>query len=441
MTEWLLLGVGVLLTLGTGLFVAAEFSLLTVDRSDVERQARSGDPKARGILTALTTLSTQLSGSQVGITLTTLLVGFLVEPSLSTLLQGPLEAVGLPPNRVSSVAVACGMGLATVGSMLLGELIPKNLAISAPEATARVAVPFQRGFTWCTRPLIRVLNGSANVLLHRIGVEPQEELSSGRSPEELTFMVRRSAEAGTLDEGTATLVARTLAFSRHTAADVMTHRTRTQSLGRDEPAAEVLKAARRTGHSRFPVTGESLDDVVGVVHVKSAVGVPLERRDDVPVGALMSPVLRVPETMALDPLLVELRDHGMQLAVVEDEYGGTAGVVTLEDVVEELVGEVSDEHDRGRQEAVRGRDGTWRLPGSLRPDEIKERIGVEIPEHSSYETVAGFVMADLGRLAMSGDEVAVPGALLRVERMAGRRIERIRLLPQPETADPAVRAG
>lgn len=431
MTEWLLLGLGVVLTIATGLFVAAEFSMLTLDRTDIDRRADSGDTGAEGIRSALKTLSTQLSGAQVGITLTTLLVGYLVEPSLSALLRGPLENAGVPSGSVVAVSVTLGMVLATVASMLLGELIPKNLAISVPLATARVAVPFQRGFTWLIGPLISLLNGSANAALHRMGLEPQEELSGGRSPEELTFMVKRSAEAGTLDAGTATLVARTLSFSQHTAQDVMTHRTRTQTIERDEPAAEVLRLARRTGHSRFPVVGDSLDDVVGVVHVKAAIGVPLERRDDVPVGALMTAALRVPETLPLDPLLVELRDHGMQLAVVVDEYGGTSGIVTLEDVIEELVGEVADEHDRSRQEAVRGRDGSWRLPGTIRPDEVRDRLGIDVPDHPSYETVAGFVMARLGRLAMVGDEVVVPGARLRVERLAGRRIERIRVMPTP----------
>jgi CBS domain containing-hemolysin-like protein len=180
-----------------------------------------------------------------------------------------------------------------------------------------------------------------------------------------------------------------------------------------------------------------LDDVVGVVHLKSAVAVPMERRDEVPVAAIMSEALRVPETMRLDPLLVELRALGLQLAVVVDEYGGTAGVVTLEDVVEELVGDVSDEHDRSRPGIVRRRDGAWLVPGLMRPDEVRERTGVDVPDGNAYETLGGFVMAGLGRIPVVGDEVPINAARIRVERMDGRRVDRVRLV-LPEAARRAV---
>ncbi|PID54455.1 MAG: hypothetical protein CSA58_10360 [Micrococcales bacterium] len=432
--EWILLGLGVLLTLATGVFVAAEFSLLTLDRVEVERAAGKGGASAKGIAAGLKSLSTQLSGAQVGITLTTLLVGYLVEPSLATLLRRPLLAVGVPQQALPAATVAIAMSLATGFSMLLGELVPKNLAISAPMATATWAVPMQRAFTWAMTPMIRLLNGSANGVLQWLGIEPQEELSAGRSPEELSFMVKRSAEAGTMDPGTARLVTRTLGFSQHTAADVMTHRTSTVGVRRDEPVSEVLKLARRTGHSRFPVIGESLDDIAGVVHIKQVITVPAGKRTEVACGMLMTDVLRVPETVPLDPLLVQLRESGNQMAIVEDEYGGTSGMVTLEDVIEELVGEVTDEHDRNRFGINRGRDGSWRLPGSVRPDEMRDRLGLDVPDHHSYETLAGFIMSELGRVPADGDEVSVGGGLLRVERMAGRRIERIRYYPPPVPA-------
>ncbi|MFP5345980.1 MAG: hemolysin family protein [Actinomycetes bacterium] len=435
MIEWLLVVVGLLLTLGTGVFVAAEFALVTVDRPTVERQAEAGDAGAGRVLAGLRTLSTQLSGAQVGITLTTLLVGYLVEPSVSRLLAGPLADAGVPPTAVPAVSVALGMFLATVVSMLVGELIPKNLAIALPLTTARAAVPMQRAFTWLMHPLIRLLNGSANRFLRLFGVEPREELSSGRSPEELAALVRRSAEVGTLDVGTATLLTRSLGFSRHTATDVMTPRVRMENVQRDDSAADVVRLSRRTGYSRFPVIDEDLDDVVGVVHVKRAVAVPHEKREEVPVGALMSEALRVPETIRLDPLLAELRAQGLQLAVVADEYGGTAGVVTLEDLVEEIVGEVADEHDRSRAGARRLRDGGWLLPGILRPDELREQTGIAVPDSSAYETVAGFVMARLGRLATTGDEAVVPGGVLTVVRLDGRRVDRLRFRPVRQSED------
>ncbi len=429
LTEWLLLGVGVLLTLGTGVFVAAEFSLITLDRPDVEREAATGSRSAGQVLAGLRTLSTQLSGAQVGITLTTLLVGYLVEPSLSRLLTPSLTSAGIPEGVVEPVAIGLGMFLATVVSMLAGELIPKNLAISVPMATARWSVPLQRGFTWAVGPLIVVLNGSANKILRSAGIEPREELASGRSSTELTYLVKRSADAGTLDQGTATLLTRSLGFSQHTAADVMTDRLRMRCLQAEDTAQDVIEIARATGFSRFPVTDGSPDDVVGVVHVKKAVAVPRERRAEVPVGALMSDVVHVPETVRLDPLLIDLRSQGMQMAVVTDEYGGTAGVVTLEDVVEELVGEVADEHDRDRPRVLPQRDGSFLVPGQMRPDQVRELLDLQVPDDSSYETLAGFVIARLGRLARAGDEVAVDDGVLRVERLTGRRVERLRYVP------------
>jgi CBS domain containing-hemolysin-like protein len=425
-TAWLLLALGVLLTVGTALFVAAEFSLVSLDRPTVQRAVEAGDHAAAGVLAAVRSLSTQLSGAQVGITVTTLGVGYLVQPSLATLLAPALARLGVAAGATGVLAVALGLLLATVFSMVVGELVPQNLGISAPLATAKVVAGPQRGFTRAVRPLIALFNGSANHVLRALGVEPQEELSSARTPEELAALVRRSAEVGTLDEGTATLITRTLDFGTRTAADVMTPRVRLETVQRDDSAEVVLRLARRTGFSRFPVVDEDVDDIVGVVHLKAVLGVPRERRPDVPCAALMAEALRVPETIRLDPLLLQLRQHGLQLAVVVDEYGGTAGVVTLEDVVEEIVGEVADEHDRSRLGVVRHRDGSYTVPGLMRPDEVREAVDLMIPDGSAYETVGGFVMASLGRLPRVGDEVALPGVLLRVERMDGRRVDRVR---------------
>ncbi len=429
MTEWLLVLVSVVLTLGTAVFVAAEFSLVALDRSSVERSVQAGDSRSVGVLAALRHLSTQLSASQVGITLTTLLVGYLAEPSIARLLAGPFTSAGLPDSVVEPVAVAVALVVATAFSMVVGELVPKNLAIAQPLRTAQlIAVPM-RVFALVARPLIALLNGSANAVLRRVGVEPKEELSSARTPQELASLVRRSAEAGTLDASTAELLTRSLGFGERTAEDVMTPRLRCTVVHRDDSAADVVRLARTTGHSRFPVIDDGLDDVVGVVHIKRAVAVPPDRRGEVPAAALMSPPLMVPETVRLDPLLVQLREQGLQLAVVVDEYGGTSGVVTLEDVVEEIVGEVADEHDRGRAAGRRLRDGSWVVPGLWRPDEVRDRIGADVPDDGAYETVGGFVMAQVGRVPEVGDAVVVPGWRLQVSRMDGRRVDRLRVTP------------
>lgn len=428
MPELLLLGFGLVLTVGTGLFVASEFALVNLDRADLEKRQERGETKLAITIAALKKTSTHLSSAQLGITLTTLLTGYTLEPAFSGLLAAPLGALALPVEVTRVVSVVVAVTIATLLSMIIGELVPKNFALALPLGTAKVVIPFQVAFTWVFRPVVALLNNTANVILRGIGIEPKEELSSARTAEELTSLLRRSAKEGTLELDTATLLARTLAFSEHVAADVMTPRPRVTVVDRTDSAESVIELARRTGLSRFPVIDDSVDDVVGVVHVKQAVAVPREKRADVPASALQSDALRVPETMKLDSLLDELRQRGYQMAVVVDEYGGTAGVATLEDLVEELVGEVSDEHDRTRAGVVRSRN--WlTFPGMLRPDELLERADVAVPEEGPYETVAGFIMSELGRLAKVGDTVSVEAGVFRVERMDGRRIDRVRFTP------------
>lgn len=425
LSTWLLIGLGVLLTLGTAVFVAAEFALVTLDPGLADRQVgRRDDRRAASVRKALAELSTQLSGAQVGITITTILLGYTTQPALAELLVDPLGSTGLA-NAAAGVATAISLVLVNAFSMVVGELVPKNLALSRPLETARAVAPLQRGFTTALHPIIAAMNNSANALLRRIGIEPREGLSGGRSAQELGALVRRSAELGTLDVSTARLLTNSIQLDELTAIDVMTDRTRMVVLRRDDSAADVLERARSTGHSRFPVIGDSHDDVVGLVQLRRAVAVPFGRRTEVPVGALMDPVPRVPETVALGPLLVDLREH-LQMAIVVDEYGGTSGVVTLEDVVEELVGEVADEHDL-RDTGVYRAGSEWSVPGRLRPDELTEETGLEVPEDGSYETLGGLIMAELGRIPVVSDVVQVAGVMLRVEVMDGRRVDRVRV--------------
>lgn len=424
LTEWLLVALGVVLTAGTAVFVASEFSLVTLDPGLVEGQTRPDDRRGQSVLKALRRLSTQLSGAQVGITVTTVLLGYTTQPAVNALLAQPLGSA-LGAGVGGAVALVLTLVLVNGFSMLFGELVPKNFAISRPLGTARQVAPLQSGFTAALSPLISLFNNSANWLLRRVGVEPREELSGGRSPQELAALVRRSAQVGTLDETTATLLTNSIEFGELTAVDVMTDRQRVQVLRRGETAADVVRLARETGHSRFPVIGDDSDDIVGLVHLRRAVAVPHERRGEVPAAALMIEAPRVPETVHLGPLLVELRDHGMQMAVVVDEYGGTSGVVTLEDVVEELVGDVADEHDRRRTAASRRADGAWVVSGLLRPDELTETTGLVVPEDGRYETLGGLVMAALGRVPSAGDEVVAGDVRLHVASMSRRRVERV----------------
>jgi len=437
--DWIMLGVGLVLIIGTGIFVASEFSLVNLDRADLEARQARGEPRLALTISALKHTSTHLSSAQLGITLTTLLTGYTMEPAMSRLLA-PLMESWLPEAAVSAIATVVGMAVATILSMILGELIPKNFALALPLATARLVAPVQMAFTTVFRPAVAALNGSANAILRLMDVEPQEELSGARSAEELSSLVRRSALAGSLEQDTATLLDRSLRFADLTAGDVMTPRPSMHAVAVGDPADEVIRIARETGHSRFPVYDDDLDDIVGLVHLKAAVSVPRDRRAEVPAGALMSEALRVPETVHLDQMLAELRSRGYQMAVVVDEYGGTAGVVTLEDLVEEIVGEVSDEHDRRRAGVVRHLDSVT-FPGQLRPDEVRERAAVEVPESDDYDTVGGYIMSELERVPSVGDSVRVEHGTLAVIRMDGRRVDRVRFVPYPvpagETADGA----
>jgi len=457
LTEWLLLLLSIGLVLACGGFVAAEFALVTVDRSTVERAAEQGARGADGTLTALRSLSTQLSAAQLGITITNLAIGFLAEPAIARLIDAPLAAVGVPDDAILPVALTIALSLSTMLTMVLGELVPKNLAIARPLETASAVQGFLRGFTTSMAYPIRWLNGSANAIVRWFGVEPQEELRSARSAEELGLLVRRSAQHGVLDRPTADLLERSIAFGRRVAGDIMTSRVRMASIDVGEPVVRVIELARDTGHSRFPVVRGSADDIVGVVHVKHAVAVPVEDRATVGVGEIAVAAVTAPDSLALDPLLDLLRREGLQMAVVVDEYGGTAGVVTLEDVVEEIVGDIADEHDRPGSRASQRDDGSWLLPGLLRPDEVAALTGVSLPEDRDYDTIAGLILDVLGKIPEPGDTVTIelpapsddreadrrdaPAArrfaVLTVERLDGRRVDRVALSltevpPSPE---------
>jgi len=437
-TAWILLGVAGLLIVGNGVFVAAETGLVTIDRNLVESRAREGDGRFGRVAATLRRLSTYLSGAQLGITITSLAIGLVAEPSVATLLRGPLEAVGLG-NRATDVAsVALALLIATAVQMVFGELVPKNIALARPVGTVLWLVLPLLIFTKVTQPVVAVLNGAANRLLRLVGVQPVEELRSARTPDELAWVVRRAGAEGALAGDTATLMERSLTFGEKSAADVMTPRTRMRTVPASAPVSAVIDATRQTGHSRFPVMGINVDDVRGLVHVKQAVIVPeSERRSTLVHHVMVNPVI-VPKFIHLDPLLDLLQENGLQLAVVVDEYGGTAGIVTFEDLVEELVGDVVDEHDAPAPGIRRLPDGSWLLSGLLRPDETQAATGIDLPEGDrDYETVAGLILHRLGRLPEVGEEVDVAGAKLTVERLDGRRIDRVRLALREDNSDDA----
>ena len=427
MSEWIQLGLAALLTLGTGLFVASEFALVNTDRNELESRQEDGEKRLKLPIAAVKRTSTHLSAAQLGITLTTLLTGFLAEPAISSLLSPSLTELGLGEDAVRALGAVIALLIATMFSFLFGELVPKNMALSVPVRTLKAVAIFQISFTYLFYFIIIFLNNTGNFFVRRFGVEPKEELSAARSAEELSSLVMRSASLGSLEENTATLLSRTLRLVELDASEIMTPRPKMHSLDSKQNASDVISLSIETGHSRFPVTGDDIDDIVGAVHLKHALAVPVEKRASVPVTAIMQEVIRVPETMSLERLTLDLRERGLQIAIVIDEYGGTAGMATLEDLVEEIVGELDDEHDErlGDLTVVSGEQVSF--SGLRRPDEL-QAFGIEIPESDDYDTASGYVMTELGRVPEVGDEVELDTGIIRVSLMDGRRIDRLRFI-------------
>ncbi|MDC7335552.1 hemolysin family protein [Streptomyces lydicus] len=447
MTDLLLLAVALLLTLACGVFVAAEFSLTTVERSDLQRAAERGDRGADSALKAVRNLTFQLSGAQLGITVTGLVIGMLSKPAIATLLAGPLDAIGLPPSVAESLALVLGTAISTVVLMVVGELVPKNWAISNPLGVARRVATAQRGFSRAFRPFIRHLNNAANHMVRRMGLEPAEELASARGPQELVALARHSAKEGALEADTAELFVRTLNLADLTAENVMTPRVQVVALEVQSTAEDVANATRATGLSRFPVYRGSLDSVVGVAHIKDVLAIPAERRPRHPASELLREPLLVPATLTVDRLLDRLSGK-RTMAVVIDEYGGTAGVVTLEDIVEEVVGEVRDEHDplETPDLAPAGTDAegrqVYQADGAARTDQL-ERIGLRLPD-GPYETLAGLIATELGRIPAAGDRLEVAGWTMEVLDASGHRAARVLLhapLPGNSTDEHRTEAG
>ncbi len=424
----------VLLILATGFFVAGEFAIVAVDRSLVERKSREGDRSARRILQSVRNLSFELSGAQLGITVTSLLLGAIAEPTVATLLEPVFLAIDfIPADAAANVSLVVVFVLATGMSMVFSELVPKNLAIAKPYKTAVwFGIPMQV-VNRLLRPLILFLNGAANWTVRKLGIEPREELAGVRSMEELELMIRSSGEEGRLDDDELELLTRAITFTEKVAADAMVPRVSVVGLSRHDPVAEMRRVSAATGHSRFPVFDEDLDEIVGIVHVKDSISVPESRIPVTPVGEIAQPALQVPESSTLEYLLGELQRTGRGMAVVVDEYGGTAGIVTVEDLLEEIFGDIEDEYDI--EDEVGGRSEEIEvLSGLLHRHEVEELVGFEWPE-GRFETLGGFLVSRLGRFPEVGEVIRVGNTVFEVLAMDRHRVDRVRVTRDPVEGD------
>jgi CBS domain containing-hemolysin-like protein len=419
----------VLLTAANAFFVLAEFSLVTVDRAAIDQEVQAGDWRAKAVRSALRQLSFQLSGTQLGITLAALLTGYLAEPALSRLLA-PVT------GHHDWLTHLAAIGVATLFSMLFGELAPKNAALARPMPIVRATMPVQLVFVKVFGWLIRALNASANAVVRQLGVRPQQALASARSPEELGLLAAISARAGALPEETAMLLQRTIRFGDKRAAEAMTPRVDMVAIAASSTVSALLAAARGSGHSRFPVYESSVDFITGVAIVTDALGVPPLSRTGTRVSTIAREPVYVPESLDLDGVYAALQASGAEMAVVVDEYGGTDGLVSLEDLAEELVGEISDEHDQepaayelitpGPPSGEPEPAGVL-VDGVVREDELAELTGFRLPD-GPYETLAGFLLSRLGHIPQPGEAVDEHAWRFIVEGVDRRRIEQVRVI-------------
>ena len=399
-----------------GIFVAGEFSLVAVDIERVEVMAEQGHRRARVVRKLLSRLSFHLGGAQLGITVTSLLLGFLAEDTIGAVLDF-LPGVSLSPGPTRAVIA---IAIAAVLQMIFGELVPKNLAISRPLGTGLWLGSILRIYGLLAAPITTAFNGLANRLVRLLGIEPVEELRSLRSLEDLEYLVRASS-ARTIKEDEATLITRTLRLSRKDAADALTPRTSMVALRHSGTISDLVQSAKESGYSRFPVIGADLDDIVGMVEVKDVFSLTTDDRESGPLEDIVRPAVVVPEHRELDGVLVDLELAASRLAVVVDEHGGTAGLITREDILEELVGDIADEYDEPVAITASQKDGRVIVEGLKSRDEIEEIVGLRLPD-GPFETLAGFILQQTGSIPEIGQLVEWRGWKFEVLRKENLRI-------------------
>ena len=429
----------------TGYFVAQEFGFVAVDKGRLRRLADEGDEAAARALKVTERLSFMLSGAQLGITVTALVVGYVAEPYIGEGLADLFDVAGVPGAVSVPLSVFLALLIATVVQMVFGELAPKNLAIARSESLTRALARSTLMYLTVFGPIIRLFDKASSRLLRRVGIEPIEELPEGATNEDLEQIIAESRQQGHLDPELSALLDRGLDFRGRTAIEVMVPRVDVQTVRADDPLTRVVDLLD-TGRSRFPVRSDAgVDEIVGVVGITDVLAVPPARRGSTTVSEVAIPPLMVPSSLRLPAVLDRMRGGHRQLACVVDEYGGFAGIVTLEDIAEELVGPIRDEDDLPEPAPVRQDDGSWVVPGRWRIDEVADATGVELPEDPAYDTVSGLVMSRLGRVPLIGDEVqvepqptldATPGPLvlrvLSVDRHVPGTVRVSEAVPAPE---------
>ena len=423
---------GVFLVAANAFFVAAEFALVASRRSRVEAMIQNGDRRAKAVQAAQQDLQRQLSACQLGITLASILLGYVAEDTVAVLFRDWVERLPAAVSFLGRAGVASIVAVSVISFLhvVVGELAPKNWAITFPEPTARWLARPLMFFTWMTLPLTNLLNWSANRLLRLLGVKATADaLEAVHSPQEIVTIVRQSQKWGHLDHEDVEMIEGVFVFTEKNARDVMTPRTEVVGLPAEISIADAAGRVRKVGRSRYPVYRESLDDLVGIVHVKQILAALPERERD-PVSSIVREPMFVPGTREVEDVLADMKRIKAQMAVVLDEYGGTAGIVTMEDLLEEIVGEIYDEYDEAEPLPQAAADGTT-LPGEMEIEDVNEAYGLEI-SHEDYLTIGGYVFGQLGRLPQVGDRVTVADVRFEVLEMEGLRVDKLRMVKESD---------
>jgi CBS domain containing-hemolysin-like protein len=411
----------VLLLLANGFFVAAEFAYITARRNLLEQIPRRSAEIAVGLNKNLTL---SLAAAQLGITMASLVLGAVAEPAVATIFEAILGPLPLSESVIHGISLVIALLIVVFLHMVIGEMAPKNITISAPERTAvALAFPF-RGFIIAFKPLIWVLNAAANGVLRLFGVPPSDALEVGHSAEDLAVIIRTGRSEGVIEDFAHRLLTGAITFGDLDASEVMVPRPDVQAAPADTPISGIQELMRTTGHSRIPLYSGDVDEIVGLVHVKDLMADDLDREAPLPASSLRLPLV-VPETAPLRSVLDEMRQARTHLAVVIDEHGSTAGIITMEDIAEELVGEIADEHDPRTRAVSVDAAGTIVAAGTVRPDELI-RYGVRLPS-GDYETIGGLVMERLGRMPRRGDVIEDTGWRMKVRKTEGRRVGEVEI--------------
>jgi CBS domain containing-hemolysin-like protein len=408
----------VVLVLLNGYFVAAEFALVRSRRTRLEAMVRRGDRFARLALRATSNISGLMSASQLGVTLCSLGVGWVAQSVLRDVLGG---GTGMSALAVA-LAVIIALGVAAFTHVVFGELVPKAIALQHPEGIARWLLPGVIAFSWLTRPLVWLITLLSSFVLRLVGVDPTRGEENVHSPEELRILVEQAQEGGAIEAQDADMIDAVLEFSEKSAREVMTPRTDIVALPLEATLDEVLSTEADSGFSRYPVYEETIDNIVGLVLAKDLLRSMRQPDQRFSLQSIMRPAHVVPGSRAVEDVLADFKRLKEHMAVVLDEYGGTAGIVTMEDLLEEIVGEILDEYDESEPEAVSTGGGEAIVPGTTHIAELNERFGLAVPE-DDYTTIGGFVFGTIGRLPLAGDRVAAGGAIFTVQAMEGRRID------------------